>query len=325
MNNELVKYGNQMNAVPFKKFNKRDLNIFFAIVSRMRDKGSRNITFSFNKIMNLSGIDYHRHHARFIRDLKSTYHKMQNLTLYYSDKNKFISWVLFTRFEIDGKDQACTVKVNPDLLGVLNNLAKQFTRFSLAEFDRIGSSYAKNMFRLIKQYRTTGKVFLPMKKFRELLGVPKSYSTNDISRRVIHPILVELSALVADLHIVKSYGSYGRTTAYTVKFLHEAHKQDDFHKDSNNLLTESWMVHNIRNNHFLSQKLKHEALAKVVKIPSFQSKTKMPMSLFNKKLAKSSLSYLKNWLNLRQHHQVYLTNYQVNKLKKTIKNRSKEV
>lgn len=323
--NELIKYGNQMNSVPFKKFNKRDLNIFFAIVSRMRDKGNRSIQFSFHKLMKLSGLDYHGHHRLFLRDLKSTYHKMQNLTLYYSDKDKFISWVLFTRFEIDNRNRTCTVKVNPDLTGILNNLAKQFTRFSLSEFNRIDSSYAKNMFRLIKQYRTTGEVYLPMKKFRRLLVIPKSYTGGSIGRRVIEPILVELCPLVSHLRIRKEYGSYGRITAYIVKFTPEAHKQDDFNKSDGSLLTEPWMMHNIRENPYLSNKIKHQAILKIYNKPNFANKHKMPMKKFNANLKNNSLQHLKNWLKLRRYHEVYLTEYQVRKLKKTIKNRSKEV
>lgn len=307
-----------MNAVPFRKFNKRDLNIFFAIVSRMRNKGSRDITLSFDKIMGLSGIDYHSHHSLFIKDLKSTYHKMQNLTLYYSSKDKYISWVLFTRFEIDGGNHECTVRVNPDLKGILNKLANQFTRFSLAEFDRINSSYAKNMFRLIKQYRTTGRVYLPMKKFRKLMVVPDSYTTNDINRRVIKPILLELSPLISQLRIVKSFGSYNRVTAYTVKFLKEARNQDDLHKDDKTMLDEAWMIRNVKMNNYLSDKIKKQAIHKVIMMPSFRPMHKIPMDDFNKQIKRMSRQQLWNWLKMRRDHRVYLTNYQVKKIKDLI-------
>lgn len=316
---ELVKYGNQMNAVPFKKFNKRDLNIFFAIVSRMRDKGSKDITFSFDKIMKLSGINYHHHLPRFIRDLKATYQKMQGLTMYYSDKDKFVSWVLFTRFEIDKKNNTCTVKVNPDLEGILNRLAKQFTRFSLAEFDRIDSSYAKNMFRLIKQYRTTGRVYLPVKKFRNLMVVPKSYNANAINRRVIKPILVELSPLVGHLRIIKSYGSYGRITAYTVKFLPEAHRQDDLHKGNKNLTDTKWMINNVQLNKYLNPKLKKQAINKIISLPNFLPHRKIPMPKFNEYIKKMNRHELRNWLKLRKQHRMFLTSYQVRKVKRAIR------
>ncbi|MEN3241611.1 RepB family plasmid replication initiator protein, partial [Fructilactobacillus sanfranciscensis] len=38
MSNEIVKYGNALNSVAFRKFNAREMNLFFSIVSRMRDK-----------------------------------------------------------------------------------------------------------------------------------------------------------------------------------------------------------------------------------------------------------------------------------------------
>ncbi len=73
MTNEIVKYGNQLNSVSFRKFNSRELNLFFSIVSRMRDKGTATITFSFSNLKELSL--YTDHGSRFIRDLDNTYTK----------------------------------------------------------------------------------------------------------------------------------------------------------------------------------------------------------------------------------------------------------
>ena len=41
--NEIVKYQNQLNQVSFRRFNATDMNIFFSVVSRVRDKDTDQI------------------------------------------------------------------------------------------------------------------------------------------------------------------------------------------------------------------------------------------------------------------------------------------
>ena len=48
------------------------------------------------------------------------------------------------------------VAVNPRFSFLLNDLTSQFTRFELAEFTALKSSYAKETYRRLKQYRQTG-------------------------------------------------------------------------------------------------------------------------------------------------------------------------
>lgn len=64
---------------------------------------------------------------------------------------------MFTDFEIHGEvdDPYVDIKVHEKALPLLNNL-ESWVRFSLTEFRDLNSSYAKTMFRLLKQYRTQG-------------------------------------------------------------------------------------------------------------------------------------------------------------------------
>ncbi|HFM7411870.1 RepB family plasmid replication initiator protein, partial [Enterococcus faecium] len=39
MANEIVKYENRLNHIPLRKFNSREMNLFFSIASRVREKG----------------------------------------------------------------------------------------------------------------------------------------------------------------------------------------------------------------------------------------------------------------------------------------------
>jgi Initiator Replication protein. len=39
LSNEIVKYDPELNTTPLRKFTPVEMNLFFSIVSRMRDKG----------------------------------------------------------------------------------------------------------------------------------------------------------------------------------------------------------------------------------------------------------------------------------------------
>lgn len=50
MSNELIKYDPELNTIPLRKFTPIEMNLFFSIISRMRDKGDQTVRFSFLKI-----------------------------------------------------------------------------------------------------------------------------------------------------------------------------------------------------------------------------------------------------------------------------------
>ena len=51
MANELVKYHHELSTIPLRKFSSVEMNLFFSIVSRMREKGDKTVRFSFNPLM----------------------------------------------------------------------------------------------------------------------------------------------------------------------------------------------------------------------------------------------------------------------------------
>lgn len=228
--NEIVKYHNELNAVPFKRFNAREMNLFFSIVSRMRDKGTTKVRFQFNELRELSEYS-DRSVPRFINDLENTYDKMLVLTIGSRSKLNVRKFVLFTGFEISGEEGYVDIKLNPDLKSVLNEL-DTWTRFSLQQFNSLHSTYAKTLFRLLKQYRTTGKLEISMKDFKELLEVPESYKVGQIDQKVLKPSIKELSSFFHSLSVekVKSKERGNKVLGYVFTFQKENKNADDFSK-----------------------------------------------------------------------------------------------
>ncbi len=60
---------------------------------------------------------------------------------------------------------------------------------------RLKSTYSKNMFRLLKQYKHTGYLKIHIDDFRNRLDIPKSYRMTDINKNVFKPIIIELGSI----------------------------------------------------------------------------------------------------------------------------------
>ncbi|MGA3513634.1 RepB family plasmid replication initiator protein, partial [Lactiplantibacillus plantarum] len=54
MSNELVKYQPELNTIHLRKFSPGEMNLFFSIVSRIRDKGDQTVRFRFDQLKELN-------------------------------------------------------------------------------------------------------------------------------------------------------------------------------------------------------------------------------------------------------------------------------
>lgn len=234
MANEIVKYHHELNTIPLRKFTSVEMNLFFSIISRMRDVGDKKVQFTFEQLKDLSNYKATAN-VRFIDDLETTYDKLMDLRFgrRSADGLQRERFVLFNQFKIDGKADIpfAEIQVHEKALPLLNNL-EEWVRYSLQQFNELESSYSKTMFRLLKQYRTKGIAYFSKEDFHELLDIPKSYRESDINKKIIKPIRQELTAIFKGLTIQKRYGK-GRgkpVIGYQFTFKPEIKKSDDFNK-----------------------------------------------------------------------------------------------
>ena len=198
----MIKYHNDMNLVAFKNFNQRELNIFFSICALMKEKGDNTITFSYNELKKLINAKLPTNQV-FEDLLVSTYNKLLELQLGYHDENKIVRFVLFTGYPVDKEKKEISIRVNHDYAYVLNDLSSNFTIFELQEFNTLASSYSKNMFRLLKQFKSTGHYTVSVDEFRRLLDIPEYYTMKRITDKILSVILKELSSYFVDLKVTK--------------------------------------------------------------------------------------------------------------------------
>ncbi|ARW20887.1 putative replication protein rep (plasmid) [Pediococcus pentosaceus] len=85
MGNEIIKYDPELNTIPLRKFTPVEMNLFFSIISRMRDKSDQTIRFTFDQLKELSAYKPTANN-RFEDDIQRTYEKM--MVLHFGRRSK---------------------------------------------------------------------------------------------------------------------------------------------------------------------------------------------------------------------------------------------
>lgn len=199
----LVVYKNEFNSVALRNFTSTEMDLLIAIMAQMKDQGLTEITFSFETLKKLSKYNKANALDLFVDDLKSTYNKLISLNVCFENDKKFVSFVLFTKYEVDKGAQTVKVRVNEEFKDLINEMTGNFTRFELETFTDLKSSYSKTAYRLLKQYRNTGTARFSIDEFRRLFDVPESYQICHITDTILKPIKRELSPIFKDLEIIK--------------------------------------------------------------------------------------------------------------------------
>lgn len=202
----LVEYHNDINKIPLRNFNEKELNLFFTIIYKAKNEGLNVIKLDFIDLKKLALT--HRADERLIKSLEGMNKKLlsldQKVTL---EDGKILMFNLFNTFMIDPIEKNMIVKINENFEYMLNDLP-QYTKFELSQLVSLRSSYAKNMFRLLKQFESTNYFIIILDEFKRMLCVPNGYKNYDIDRRVITPIMEELSPIFPNLKLEK--GKKGR-------------------------------------------------------------------------------------------------------------------
>ena len=203
--NEVVKYNNNFNNISLRNFNANELDILMAICSRMKEKGEKEITFHFDKLK-------------------------------VGDERRFIKFVLFTRYSVDVDEKTVEIAVNKEFAWVLNELNVTFTAFELKEFISLKSSYAKEFYRRMKQFKSTGKWNISLEDFKRIMDVPVNYRMCDIDVWILKPIQKELGDKFK-LKVKKIYSKKSRgrpsVSGFEFTFSKEKYQPEEISKTKN--------------------------------------------------------------------------------------------
>lgn len=200
---EVVKYHNDLNTVVMRNWKPVEMNIFFGIIAKLRDKDTRKVIFSTEELREMTDTAGNKNINRWNKAMIEVSQKVSQLNYYYEDEERYVLMMLFSMFEVNKKEQTLTVQVSEHFDYVLNQLNATFTSYELREFTELRSSYSKSMYRLLKQWRTVGKKRFSVDEFSMLLDIPNSYSKGMVDRQIINPIIDELSNYFDNLKVKK--------------------------------------------------------------------------------------------------------------------------
>jgi plasmid replication initiation protein len=223
--NSLVVYKNDFNTVPLRNFTATEMNLLFTIMSKMRNQGLNSIKFNFHELKELSKYNKETAIKSFVDDLESTYDKLIQLNVKIGNSRQWTKFVFFTKYSVDIDEQTVEIKINEEFKHLINEISGNFTKLELEEITTLKSSYSKNLYRLLKQYRSTGYRIFTIEEFRELMDIPDSYKMGNIDQQILTPIKKQLPPYFHNLKIKKIKGT-GRDSR-KIKYIEFTFSSDD--------------------------------------------------------------------------------------------------
>ena len=223
MKNKIVKYDNDFNTVGLRGFTAEELDLLMTILHRVRNREIEEIKFSYYDLKQLIKSEKKPTIEQFSKSIMNINKKLLALNFTLVENDEIIQFALFKEFRTSPKKQILTVSVSERFKFLLNDFDPgKWTRFELEEFVDLKSSYTKEFYRRMKQFRGTGFWKCGIEEFRNLLDIPEKYRITDIDAWVLKPIQKELGEKY-NLKIEKKYGFSGgrgrsRVTGFEFKF-----------------------------------------------------------------------------------------------------------
>ncbi len=204
-NKEITQYKNQVNSIPMRKRTSEEMNFFFAVLTKLRDEGTKEIIMDKYELAELAQYSV-THNKRYRDTIKNLINKIGSLTYLEETKNSYEAMPLFLKFKAtwtdDLSDMELVLKVNPEFEYILNRWNEgNWTKFMLEEFIQIESTYSKTLFRLLKQWKTVGKREFDLDEFKRLMDIPKSYNVGRVNDRIVKNGIRDLEPHFKDLRV----------------------------------------------------------------------------------------------------------------------------
>ncbi|GAA7312787.1 replication initiation protein [Helicobacter pylori] len=267
--NTYTTYHNNANKINLGKLSEREANLLFAIFQKLKDQGNTLIRFEPQDLKHMIMVKSNLTNRQLLQILKNLLDNIGGANFWtirehvengevYEDHT---SYMLFKQFEIRIHKPTQTIEyleiqLNDGYQYLLNNLGMgQYTSFKLIEFQQVRGKYAKTLYRLLKQYKSTGILSVEWSQFRELLDIPKDYKMENIDQKVLTPALKELRKIYPFEHLnykKERRNSHDRRKVTHIDFYFEPlpkgetkkQKQADKQRAKRDIKLVAWDIHN---------------------------------------------------------------------------------
>ncbi|EPJ0367707.1 replication initiation protein [Campylobacter jejuni] len=200
---DIVKYHNDFNKIQLPSFTEIEQDLLCGLMVKLKEEKGKVIFYPWD-LRNILKSSYDNNSLmEFVSSLKRKFFKadftiIEKTTRGEKEVEAHKTINLFTEFAIyvyeSSKDlESIEIQVNPRFEYILNQLTANFTAFELSEFVSLSGKYTKTLYRLLKQYRTTGKASFEWEEFCRIMDIPENKTTGDIDKFILKPALKELT------------------------------------------------------------------------------------------------------------------------------------
>ncbi|EAK6464932.1 replication initiation protein [Campylobacter coli] len=277
---EIVKYNNDFNLLPMPELKAIQMDMFMAIISLTKDKkentpflkkffnpDKRKIIIPQKKFIELCRLnDSKMDYKEIFFAIDDCLKKLCNFLIsYQKDERTIYNFVCFEEANIIADEVHITLQSR--FYDMIINKKFGFTAFELAEFAELSGKYTKTLYRLLKQFRTTGKAYFEWEEFCRIMKIPENYRQIDIDQRILKPAIKELSKernlfdqirvpfknLAYEKEKAKGRGRGGKVSGITFTFKPESVLMQKLENESQKIMSDEQKYLKILNNMKLNQ------------------------------------------------------------------------
>ncbi len=264
-------------TIPISSFNEIEQDLLCGLMVKLKEEKGK-VTFYPWDLRNILKSSYDNNSLmEFASSLKRKFFKadftiIEKTTRGEKEVEAHKTINLFTEFAIyvykSSKElESIEMQVNPQFEYILNQLTANFTAFELSEFIALSGKYTKTLYRLLKQYRTTGKAYFEWEEFCRIMDIPEKFAMCDIDKRILKPAIKELSKernlfdqvrvpfknLAYEKEKAKGRGRGGKVSGITFTFKPENIEMQKLENESQKIMSDEQKYLKILNNMKLNQ------------------------------------------------------------------------
>lgn len=203
---EIVKYNNDFNLLPMPELKAIQMDMFMAIISLTKEKqentpflkkffdpDKRKIIIPQKTFIELCRLkDSKMNYKEIFHSIDNCLKKLCNfLVSYQKDEKTIYNFVCFEEASIITDEVHITLQSR--FYDMIINKKFGFTAFELAEFTELSGKYTKTLYRILKQYRTTGTARFKWEEFCRIMNIPQNLAMRDIDKGILKPAIKELT------------------------------------------------------------------------------------------------------------------------------------
>ena len=214
MKDELVFYDNRINSLDFANLDKKDLNLFMAIISQVPNAKREEqlvISVEYEKLKELS--DLGRCSAPELRrKADELIKKLGTIAITWKTPEESECFMIFQRTKWNATTNTLSVVVSDIFRNMIDmmRVKSNFTVLELRKYINLTSKSAKGLYMLLAQYKNTGVIYnLSVANLKRVLCVPSNVNNKETVRTYLLPALEMLKKEGCIEEYEKPQATYG--------------------------------------------------------------------------------------------------------------------